>query len=93
MTEVHTLDQQGSVKIEREGGEYTILMPNCVPICKITLHAQIVHCLFISYWVNIIVRIANVSFFTTFLIVLFHELNKLRPGLDGELFMRRWSGV
>ena len=31
---MHTLDRQGSVKIEREGGEYTILMPNCVPICK-----------------------------------------------------------
>jgi hypothetical protein len=46
--------------------------------------AQIVRSLFISYWVNIIVRIAkknkfttNVSSFTTFLIVLFHELNKL----------------
>ena len=58
-------------------------MPNCVPTCEMD-SAQVVHYLFISYWVNIIVRIAkknkfttNVPFFTTFLIVLFHGLNKL----------------
>jgi hypothetical protein len=58
-------------------------MPNGVPTYEMD-SAQVVPYLFISYWVNIIVRIAkkkkfttNVSSFTTFLIVLFHDLNKL----------------
>jgi hypothetical protein len=35
-----------------------ILMPNCVPTCEMN-SAQVVHNPFISYWVNIIVRIAK----------------------------------
>ena len=55
-----------------------------MPTCEMD-SAEVVHYLFISYWVNINYCedskknkfTTNVSSFTTFLIVLFHELNKL----------------